>query len=174
MIPSDALPTSRNEPPLTFAYHKSLSPMLAVLLGIAMVETLVMHVVAMAIWGWRVALVLVVIDLSAVLALVQLLRSFRRLPVTLVAGTLTMRAGMLKSLAVDVKNIAGLRREWDAAAVKRRDVLNLALISWPNVIVDLKKPVGQRRKIMAIAHRFDDPASFQAAIMHLALDSTSS
>lgn len=157
-----------DEPALAFAYHRSLSPMLGVLLGIAIVETFVVHVIAMALWGWRAALVLMVIDLSAVIALVGLLRSFRRLPVTLANGRLTMRAGWLKSVVIDAGEIAGLRGHWDTAAIKRRDVLNLALVAWPNVVLDLRHPVGRRRTVKAIAHRLDDPEAFRAALARLA------
>lgn len=140
--------------------------MLGVLLGIASVETLVVHVIAMAIWGWSVALVVLLVDASAVVAVVQLLRSFRRLPITLVDGRLTMRAGWLKSIEIDVGNIAGLRTRWDRAAIKRRDVLNLALVAWPNVVLDLKHPVGRRRRITAIAHRLDKPEAFRVALVN--------
>ena len=37
---------------MAFRYHKSLSPMHGLLLGIALAETLTVHVGAMAVWGW--------------------------------------------------------------------------------------------------------------------------
>lgn len=146
-----------------FAYHRSLSPMLGVLLGIALVEAMVVHVIAMAVWGWRVALVLLAIDLSAVVALIGLLRSFRRLPVLIDGDRLTMRAGWLKAVTIDVADIAGLREHWDAATIKRRDVLNLALVAWPNIVVDLRRPIG-KRGIVAVAHKLDDPEAFRAML----------
>lgn len=153
---------------MTFAYHRSLSPMLGVLLGLAIVEMLVVHLVAVALWGWRVALVLGLLDLSVVVALIALIRSFRRLPVRIEHGRLTMCAGSLKSITVDMSQIAGLRGQWDAAAVKRRDTLNLALIAWPNIVIDLKAPVVcGRRQIVAIAHALDEPLAFHAAIAAL-------
>jgi hypothetical protein len=53
--------------------------------------------------------------------------------------------------------------------LKSRSVLNLALIAYPNVIVDLKSPVltgrGRfTRSISAVAHKFDDPAAFSREI----------
>lgn len=152
-----------------FAYHKSLSPMLGLLLGIALVETFTVHIVAMAVWGWRVALVLLAIDISAVVALVQLLRSFRRLPVLIEGRTLTMRAGSLKAITIDIDQIADLRRHWDADAVRRRNgVLNLALIAWPNIVIDLKAPRGTGwRRVVAVAHRLDDPEAFRIALARL-------
>lgn len=143
--------------------------MLGLLLGIALAETFTVHIVAMAVWGWRVALVLLAIDISAVVALVQLLRSFRRLPVLIEGDRLTMRAGSLKAITIDIDQIAGLRAHWDADAVRRRNgTLNLALIAWPNVMIDLKAPRGTGwRSVAAVAHRLDDPEAFRAALGEL-------
>ena len=140
--------------------------MLGLLLGIALVETFTVHIVAMAVWGWRMASVLLGIDVSAVIALILLLRSFRRLPVLIEAGTLTMRAGSLKAITIDIDRIAGLRKHWDADSIKQRQgVLNLALIAWSNVVVDLKVPIGTgRRQVAAVAHRLDEPEAFRAAL----------
>ena len=154
---------------LEFAYHRSLGPMIGVLLGIAIVEMLVVHLVVVTMFGWVAAVIVGVLDLSLVIALIGLLRSFRRLPVTIADGVLTMRAGSLKSIAVPTVQIAGLRSTWDAAAIKDRTLLNLALASWPSVVVDLREPVVLRRgrQIHAIAHKLDDPPAFHAAIAAL-------
>lgn len=40
-----------NPPVLEFAYHRSISPTLAMLLGLAIAETLVVHLLAVALWG---------------------------------------------------------------------------------------------------------------------------
>ncbi|MDX5985010.1 hypothetical protein [Sphingomonas echinoides] len=155
-----------------FAYHRSLGPMIGVLLGIAIVEMCVVHLVVGTLFGWAVALGVGVLDLSLVLGLILVLRSLRRLPVTLTGGVLTMRAGVLKSVTVPTRQIAGLRATWDAAALKESGVLNLALASWPSVVVDLHPPVLTRRgkPIHAIAHKLDDPAAFHAAIAALSRD----
>lgn len=154
---------------MEFAYHRSLGPMIGVLLGIAIVEMCVVHLVVGALFGWTVAMVVGVLDLSLVIGLALLLRSFRRLPVTIADGVLTLRAGLLKSVVVPVGQIAGLRATWDAAALKQRGVVNLALVSWPSVVIDLDPPVLTRRgmQVHAVAHKLDDPAAFHAAIAAL-------
>ncbi|MEG3122847.1 hypothetical protein [Sphingomonas sp. GB1N7] len=154
---------------MEFAYHRSLGPMIGVLLGIAIVEMCVVHLVVAALWGWIAAVIVGVIDLSLVVWLVALLRSFKRLPVTIVGGVLKMQAGSLRSVTIPVGQIAGLRKSWDAAAIKDRGVLNLALASWPSVVVDLREPIVMRRgrAVKAIAHKLDDPAAFHAAIVAL-------
>jgi hypothetical protein len=43
--------------------------------------------------------------------------------------------------------------------------MNLAMLSYPNVIVDLAEPIARgRRSIRHIAHRLDDPVGFVAAL----------
>ena len=156
------------EPVQAFAYHRSIAPTLGVLLGLAIVETLVLHVIAVALWGWPIAIALGLLDLSAIAALVGLLRAIRRHPVTIGDGVLTMRLGTLKVIRVPIDRIAGLRPTWDAAALKQKGVANLALATYPNVVIDLAEPViVQRRAIHAIAHKMDDPAAFVAALNRL-------
>jgi hypothetical protein len=153
----------------TFAYHRSLSPMLGVLLGLAIVETIVLHIIAMAVWGWKVAVALALLDLSVIVMLVRLLRSFRTMPITLEGRRLTMRTGRRLAITLDIDDITGFRTSWDSDAIKRKSTLNLALIAWPNLVFDLREPikVRHRRIISTIAHRLDDPAAFHAAIASL-------
>ncbi|WP_242186444.1 hypothetical protein [Sphingomonas sp. CARO-RG-8B-R24-01] len=143
--------------------------MIGVLLGIAIVEMLVVHLVVVALLGWVAAVVVGLLDLSVVISLALLLGSFRRYPVTIADGVLTMRTGRLKSIAVPITDIAGLRTTWNAVALRQKDMVNLALASWPSVVVDLSEPVLSRRgkPIRAIAHKLDDPAAFHAAITAL-------
>lgn len=167
MAPPGPIGAGGNE--LAFAYHRSIAPTLGVLLALAIVETIVIHIVAVALWGWRVAIVLGLLDVSLVVMLIGLLLAIRLYPVTLDDGVLTMRVGMLRSIAIPVDRIAGLRAHWDAAAIKRRDVANLALANWPNVVVDLSASIrSRRREIVAVAHKLDDPVAFAAAIGALA------
>ncbi len=152
-----------------FSYHRSVGPMVGVLLGLAIVETLVVHLVVFAAWGWKVAAVLGAIDLSAIVTLIRLLRSFKRLPVTIEGRRVTLHAGTLRRIAIDADNIAGLRADFDRAAIKRRGVANLALIAWPNVLIELREPIEVRRRriISHVAHRLDDPAAFHAGVARL-------
>lgn len=114
------------------------------LLGLAVAETIVLHNLVTAIWGWWPAVVLATLDLALVATLAALLRSFRRLPVILAGDRLIVRAGFL----------------------------NLALATWPNVVIDLCRLIAGRRgcPIVAVALRLDDPAAFHAAITRLRRD----
>ena len=89
----------------------------------------------------------------------------RRLPVELDGSRLVMRAGRIKQLAMPIASVAGVRQAFDAASLQDGMTLNLALIAYPNVVVDFDPPVaGRRRVIRSIAHRLDDPTAFIAAI----------
>jgi hypothetical protein len=154
---------------LSFSYHRGIAPMLGVILGLALVETCVVHIVAMAFWGWKVATALGLLDLSVMVMLVRMLRSFRLRPVTIEGRRVVMRLGHKLAVPIEIDNIAGFRASWDAAAIRQRTTLNLALIAWPNIVFDLREPIKVRRRriISTIAHRLDDSASFHAAMARL-------
>ena len=167
-----ALPATAVGPPdadphvSIFAYHRSLGPLVGAILGLACVEAFVVHIVAMAYWGWKIAVGLGLLDISFVVALIWLLRSFKRCPIMLQDDRLIMRTGVRLRVAVDVDNIAGFRATWSAGDIKAPHVLNMALIAWPNIVIDLHRPILRRRKsITTIAHCVDDPAAFRRAVL---------
>lgn len=151
---------------MDFAYHRSLAPTMWVFFGLAVIELLVVHLL-LGLWRPRVAIIVSIVSASGLLWIAMLIRSFRRLPVRIADGRLVMRAGTLRGVSVPLDQVAGLRASWDAAAVKDRSMLNLALIAWPNVVVDLTSPLPGRRAVTAIAHRLDDPDAFAAAVERL-------
>ena len=75
-----------------------------------------------------------------------------------------LRAGRLKAVDVPLDQIAEIRTQWVGEELKARDAVNLALIAYPNIVVELRSPIRARRRlIQRIGHRFDDPSAFQAA-----------
>ena len=138
---------------------------MGVLLGLAIIETIVLHGIAMALWGWRVAIVRGVIDVSLVVALVGLLRAIRRYPVSIEGDVLTMRLGRRKGDPDPGGKHRRAARRWEAAALKQKGVRNLALANWPNVMLDLDPPVLVRGKaVTAVAHKLDEPQDFITAL----------
>ena len=149
---------------LAFAYHRALGPMLWAFLVLASLELFVVHFLV-SIWSVRAALLLSALTVASIVWLALLIRSFRRLPVTLDENRLVMPSGNLVSITVSLDQIAGVRGHFSSDALKSRGLLNLAMLSYPNVIVDLRAPIRRgRRSIGHIAHRLDDPASFVAAL----------
>lgn len=140
--------------------------MLGILLALGLAEAVTLHLVAAAWWGRKVGIALGLLDLGLFGSLVALLRAFWRYPVTLDGETLVLRTGRRMAVTVAVADIAGLRENWTAADLKAPGVLNLALASWPNIVLDLRHPVRRRRRaVTAVAHRLDDPAVFRAALL---------
>ncbi|MBB4155238.1 hypothetical protein GGQ80_003156 [Sphingomonas jinjuensis] len=146
-----------------FSYHRAVAPMLWVLVLLGCGELVVVHLL-LALWHPMVALVVSLLTLPALVWLVLGIRVMKRRPVLIDGGRLVMRVGTIRSVEVPLDQIAGLREAWTAADLKRRQVLNLALVAYPNVVVDLAGPLSGKRGIVAIAHRLDEPVAFAAAI----------
>ncbi len=150
-----------------FSCHKAIAPMIWVLIGLSTVELVVVHLL-LAHWWPRIAIAVAAVTLGMIMWLVTVVRAFRSMPVVLEADRLLMRTGRLRSVSVATQQIAGLRSSCDAATLKQRHVLNLALIAYPNTVIDLLAPVAVgRRQISTIAHRLDDPAGFADALNRL-------
>lgn len=102
---------------------------------------------------------------SAMVWLVALVRPMPRLPVLLDAERLVLRIGSLRRFDILLKDIAAVRTSWESRAEKAKTVSNLALIAYPNVMIDLRQPVvSGRRTITTVAHRMDDLPGFLTAL----------
>ena len=144
--------------------------MMWIFVTIATVETLVVHLLV-ALWRPWVAAALSVVSVATIVWLVTLIRSFEKLPVKIADGLLIWRVGTLRQATVPLENVEGLRSDWTVADVKRRDVLNCAMIAYPNTFVVLNEPVRVGRHLVsALAHRLDDPTAFATAIGSLLKD----
>ena len=151
----------------SFSYGRGIAPMMWVFVALASIELLVVHFL---LWFWvpTVAMVLSALTIASIIWIVLLIRSFARLPVRLDCERLIMRVGSLRSVELPIDQVAGLRSDFTAETLKERGVLNLALIAWPNIFVELDPPVKQgRRQIRAVAHKLDDSAAFTAALERL-------
>lgn len=149
---------------LRFDYHRSVAPMMWVLLVLSGIELLVVHFL-IALWSPDVSIFVSLLTLSGMIWFAALIASFRKLPILLDGETLTIRVGRLRSFDIPLAAMRGLRNDWGADDLKRGDVSNLALIAYPNIWVDLDEPVsGRRGPIVAIAHKLDDPHAFKLAL----------
>lgn len=136
--------------------------------GLATLEMIVVHFL-LFLWSPRVAAAVSLVSLSGILWIALVIHSFKRMPVRIVDGKLILRAGRLRSLTVDLSNVSGIRAIWDRTALTDPDLLNLALIAWPNIIIDFKTPVRsatkwRARDVQSVAHRLDNSAAFIAAL----------
>lgn len=148
----------------SFSYQRSVAPSMWMILSIMMVELVVIHPL-IALWSVPVAVVLSVLSLGGIGWLLWCVRSFARLPVVLKQDELVMRAGTLKSCRVALTDVVGVTDEFDKADVEAKGTLNLALLAWPNVLVELSGPFRRGgRSINRIAHRLDDAPAFLTAL----------
>jgi len=153
---------------LQFHYHRAVAPMLWVLMGLSGLELLVMHFL-LALWNGWVALAVSLLTLAGMVWLGRLLLSMKRLPVLLDEARLVMRVGTLRRFDIGRANIAGLRESWESGAERAGGVANLALLAYPNIMVDLAEPLPRKRlfrtsMVATVAHRLDDLPAFLAAM----------
>ena len=138
--------------------------MLWVFAALAAIELFVVHFLV-SIWSVRLALLLSALTLASMVWLVLLIRSFRRLPVLLDDDKVLFRCGNLLSIQVALENVEAVRANFSSERLKARSVLNLAMLSYPNLLVELRAPIPRgRRSIDRIAHCLDDPGGFVASL----------
>ena len=148
----------------TFAYHRSLSPMMWALVALGTIELMAVHLLVSLRWP-VVAWPLTVLSVAGIAWMVVLIRSFERMPHTLSRDVLTLRAGRLRNYVVQRSEIAGVRSSWATGEHSETDTANLALIAHPHRIIDLKTPmIGKRGLIRRIAIALDDPGAFDTAL----------
>lgn len=147
------------------AYHRFLTPMLATLVGLQVLELAVVHLLV-SLWSETVALVLLVLSIWGLIWLVALMKSFRLFPVLLTKGFLHVRSGTIVDLKVPLSQILGIEKHVDPAKLEAGTTLNLAILTSPNICVALREPVvyrtffGREKLVDLVALRLDDPAVF--------------
>lgn len=152
-----------------FDYHRYLLPLLYALLVLQAIELGVTHLL---LWHWSptAAWIALAASVGGLLWLIGLAQGFRIHPVLLTDAGLRVRSGVLLDVTVPYAGLRGPVTDFDAAQVKARDTLNQALLSWPNVMLDLAEPltlrpaIGGERQVRRIALRIDDSAAFLAAL----------
>lgn len=150
-----------------FPYHRSIAPMLWVMVALSSIELIVVHFL-LSFWSPTIAFILSALTLVSIVWIVLTVRSMRRLPVLLDEDRLVMRVGTLRCLDIPLDRIGGLRSDFDAAALKQSGIANLALLAWPNVFIELRTPIQQgRREFGGVAHKLDDGPAFAAALRPL-------
>ncbi|MFX4085871.1 hypothetical protein ACKU27_12305 [Sphingobium yanoikuyae] len=146
-----------------FSYHRAVAPMLWVLLGLMIVETSVVHLLA-ALWSPRAALILSLLSLVTIGWFILFIRSFRHHPVRITPEGLVWPVGTLRSLSIPWPQVVGPCDDWTLADLKAAGLFNGALIAHPNIVIALDPPAqAGRRTIRYLAHRLDDPVAFNAA-----------
>lgn len=148
-----------------FAYHNHLTPMCATLLILSTIELAVYHLLLGHSSRTAAIVMFVVSDLGFVY-LVGLIKSFRFRPVLQTPDGVTVRAGFLIDEAIPLDSIIGVETGFGGDRVRDRATLNAALLAWPNIMLQLDRPLHRRsilkknRSYSAVAFRLDDPEPF--------------
>ena len=152
-----------------FAYHRVVNPLIASLLVLQLIEIAVVDILVSH-WSRTAGLVLLALGAWGALFLVALMQGFRLYPVLLDADTVHVRSGTVIDLRIPLSSIASVGRSITDAQTKDRRVLNAAILSHPNIVLELARPVtyrgilGRERQVERVALRLDDPAPFIAAL----------
>ena len=151
------------------AYHRFLTPMLATLLGLQLIELGVMHLLLM-LWNPVVAWIALALSVWGVIWITALLKSLRIHPVLVTQTGLRVRFGMLTDVEVPFTAIGRRLAVVSPEQARARTTLNTAILSSPNVAFALTHPIdvpdflGRSRPITLVAMRLDDSAAFLHAI----------
>ncbi|MBV7259825.1 hypothetical protein [Erythrobacter crassostreae] len=129
--------------------------------ALSLLELVAVHFFVAIKWpyiGWPLTI------LSAIGALWILvwIRSFRSRPHSLSGNQLTLNFGNLKSVQLDLANIARIKRGWEQGALEKKDHINLAGIAFPNRCIELLEPLEKGRSRVFV--RVDDPGAFDDAL----------
>lgn len=150
-----------------FSYHRYLTPMLATFVALQLIELAVVHFLV-SLWNETVALVLLALSVWGTIWLVALMKSFRLYPVLMDSRGIRVRSGALVDVDVPFAAIAGTAPMFDRDTLDAKDTLNTAILSSPNVCLDLAHPIaiptffGGSREIRRVAMRLEDSAGFLA------------
>lgn len=148
-----------------FAYHKHLTPMCATLLILSAIEIAVYHLLV-GHWSRIATLVMFVLSDVGFVYLVGLIKSFRFRPVLLTPEGVRVRAGFLIDQLVPFDAIVAVEGGFTGEDVRDPATLNAALLAWPNIMLQLNRPLNRRSLLkkrgpaIRVAFRLDDPMPF--------------
>ena len=152
-----------------FDYHRFLLPMIYVFLALQAIELAVMHFLLMQ-WNTTVPWIWFGLGVAGALWIIGLAQGFRVHPVLLTDQGLRVRSGVMFDVLIPYDAIAGVVPSFGAEQVKAKDTLNHAVLSWPNIMLELDRPVevrpmmGAARQVQRVALRLDESARFLDAL----------
>lgn len=144
-----------------FHYNQGVAPMMWVLFALSIIELLAVHFFVALKWpyiGWP----LTILSAIGALGILLWIRSFRLRPHVLEGDRLTLNFGNLKSVEIDLANIARVKRSLEPGALDQKGIINLAGIAYPNRAIELVEPLRRGRSRVFI--RLDQPEAFDRAL----------
>ncbi len=135
--------------------------MMWVMFALSLLELIAVHFFVAIKWpyvGWP----LTIISAIGAIGILVWIRSFRKKPHRLADGQLTLNFGSLKSVTLDLANIARIKRGWEQGALEKKGHINLAGIAFPNRCIELVEPLEKGKTRVFV--RLDDPGAFDDAL----------
>ena len=160
--PADVPPGAK-----AYSYHTYLVPMVAAILVLQVLEMSVVHLLLMF-WAPTAAWVLLALSLWGVIWTIALIKSFRINPVLLTHDTIRARSGMMHDVAIPRELVADWQTSFTIEELKSRSILNLAMLSSPNVCLRFSEPLaiqtlfGRTRELTGVALRLEESGAFLA------------
>lgn len=153
----------------SFACHAYAVPVIAALavlqvLEIAIVHFVLIHLNTLAAW------ILFALGAWGLVFVVALLKSLRLRPVLLLPSGVLVRSGFVVEMFVPYAAIARVEGGWAGCKPEGKGVLDLSILSTPNAVLRLARPVaretmfGATRPVTTIGLRLDEPAAFLTAL----------
>jgi hypothetical protein len=154
-------------------YHRGARPMLWVLAGAGLMELVVLHVIALAFWGPKLAWPLFALSEIGLVYVLGLISSLDKLPILVFADRIEVRAGLLVTHVIRGDAIRAIRPSPEVRPADR-DVLRASLGAQPTVAIELNAPIrvrslkrGRVVEIRTIGVCPDDLDHFLGATAHL-------
>jgi len=154
---------------IAFAYHTYLTPMIGAMLALQLIELGVVHLLLM-LWNPFLAWIMLGLSLWGLTWTVALLKSFRIKPVLLGGKSVRVRSGLLYDFEIPINCIADFHTGFTRGELDDRRVLNLAILSSPNIslrladLIVVRTVFGTKKEIRGVALRLDDHAGFATEI----------
>ena len=151
-----------------FGYHRFLAPMLYTLLALQLFELALVHFLV-SLWSETAALVLLGLSVWGTIWLVALIKSFRLYPVLIRNGALIVRQGLMIRAMIPLDAVSHVGRDWSAGRGGQADTLNTAILSSPNVVLHLARPIrvvralGRDTMVTCVGLKLDEPERFFSA-----------
>ena len=147
-----------------FAYHKVINPLVATFLVLQLIEIVVVDLLVSH-WSETAALLLLGLGVWGALFIIAMMKAFRLYPVLLETEGLRVRGGSFVDFTVPLNAIAAIEPSISDAETRQATVLNAAILSHPNVVLRLSRPLeyrplfGKARMVERVAFRLDNPTS---------------
>ncbi|MBB4859093.1 hypothetical protein HNO88_002419 [Novosphingobium chloroacetimidivorans] len=151
-----------------FANHRGVVPMLWAMVMLAGCELVGVHLL-LSLWSHRAAWAMSVLTLLSMVWLIRWVTSWKRLPHELLSDHLRLHMGSVRSIDIPLDMIADVRADVSAELLKAPGTRNLVPMAHPNRLIELRAPMADRRGTRRIAVRFDDAASFDAALRGMSI-----